>query len=269
MLKTVVGGLPLYRFEELGNAPRLVHAVSTRVGGASTSEWATLNLGLHVGDEPNTVLTNRRAVFAALELPLDRAVCPAQVHGGRVAIVGEETAGKGAHERESALPCLDGLVTTVPNLPLMAFFADCAPVLAYDAAHGVLGLGHAGWRGLAANLPGALVAAMVEAGADAASLRVGVGPSIGPCCYEVGSDVLKLLDAPSGGLVGATRRVGDATFVDLELVCRRELEQAGVSPLHIETSGLCTACRTEEFYSHRAEHGHTGRFGVVAALRRE
>ncbi len=169
---------------------------------------------------------------------------------------------------------VDGLITAEPGCGLTMNYADCAPILLYDPVREAIGLGHAGWKGVVNDLPGAMVRAMERAyGSDPAELIAGVGPSIGSCCYEVGEPVISavtsafddpaslLLSAPPGehGQIAPSSR-----HFDLPEANRRRLAAAGVQ--HIEMSNLCTACLTDLFFSHRAEKGRTGRFGAMLVL---
>jgi YfiH family protein len=147
----------------------------------------------------------------------------------------------------------------------MLRFADCVPLVFYDGRRRVIGLAHSGWRGLPAGVVPATIGRMVEAfGCDPADIWAGVGPSIGPCCYEVGSEVVKQV-----AVVGDSRqlfhRVDGRLHLDLWTAVESQLIEAGVG--QIEMAQMCTSCDTEDWFSHRAERGRTGRFGVVIGLR--
>jgi YfiH family protein len=153
------------------------------------------------------------------------------------------------------------------GVALLLTFADCVPILVHDPVRQVVGLGHAGWRGTIAGVGRTLVDAMVDRyGSRVADLRVGIGPSIGPCCYEVGADVAALfrgrwtdLDVVCG--------VDGRQRVDLWLANRLDLRGAGVRDGNITTSQICTACQVDDYFSHRQQHGGAGRFAAVMALR--
>jgi YfiH family protein len=147
----------------------------------------------------------------------------------------------------------------------MLRFADCVPILFYDQRRQAIGLAHAGWRGIPAEIIPATVATMTEAfGSRPADIWAGVGPSIGPCCYEVGPEVVQEVSAVMNGQ-RPFRTVDDGTHLDLWAAVRSQLLTAGVTK--IEISELCTACHNEDWFSHRAEKGRTGRFGVVIGLK--
>jgi hypothetical protein len=258
MIREHLDGVILYRFAGLRGAEGLVHAVLTRIGGVSQAPYATLNLGHTVGDDLAAVGENHRRALGPLGLEPGEVVSPYQVHGARVGVVAH------AH-RGTVQPATDALATGVPAVPLLMRFADCAPVLFFDSVRRVVGMAHAGWRGVAGGAIGATVRAMAEQlGSQPADLWAGVGPTIGPCCYAVGREVVAAVQAACPPGADVVRRVDGATHLDLPAAVQAQLRAAGVE--RVEDAGLCTACRVDEFFSHRAEHGRTGRFGVVLGL---
>jgi len=235
--------------------------VTTRQGGVSRGPFATLNLSFAVPDDPEAVAENRRRVLAALGLGPERLVGAEQVHGVSVAVVGPTDAGR------APIPATDGLVTAAAGLFLFVQVADCYPVVVFDARQRVVGLAHCGWRGTLRGLPAKLVQTMVRVlGSRPADLWAVIGPGIGPCCYEVGPDVAGAarlrLPHPQEALTARENR----TFLDLPAAIDQWLKAAGLVPDRIASCGLCTACRTDIFYSHRAECGLTGRFWAVAGF---
>jgi YfiH family protein len=251
-------GIVHYQFEALSTIPGLVHAVFTRLGGVSEPPYATLNLGHSVGDAPSAVEENQRRALAAVGLAAGIQVSPYQVHSARVEVVHASDSG-------AVLPATDGLVTRERGLPLLLRFADCASLFLYDAERQAIGLAHVGRRGLTAGTVQAAVARMTQQlGSKPARLWAGVGPAIGPCCYEVGPEEASKIElaCPPGSKV--TRRDGSHTYVDLPGAVEAQLRAAGVG--HVENARLCTACHVDEFFSHRAEQGRTGRFGAVIGL---
>ena len=184
-----IDGVGFFELDAALSAPNLVCAFSTRVGGVSQGPFASLNLGMHVGDDSQTVLINRQRLSHALGISLDEWVTAEQVHGGAVAVVTDSHRGRGAFSKELAVPGVDGLVTNTPGTWLVCFYADCVPMVFWDIAKGVVGIAHAGWRGALTNIGGAVVRAMQERfGSPVGEIRALIGPAIGPCCYEVGED---------------------------------------------------------------------------------
>jgi hypothetical protein len=258
MIRDHTHGIVLYRFEGLSGAERLTHAVLTRIGGVSQPPYATLNLGHTVGDDLAAVHENHRRALGALGLEPAGVVSPCQVHGARVGVVGRAHLG-------TVQPATDALITAVPAVPLLMRFADCTPVLLFDPLQRVVGMAHAGWRGVAAGTVAATVRTMIDRlGCAPAHLWAGIGPTIRPCCYAVGPQVVAAVEAACPPDAEVVRRVDGRTYLDLPAAVQAQLHAAGVE--QVEDAGLCTACRVDEFFSHRAEHGRTGRFGVVMGL---
>ena len=238
--------------------------VTTRHGGVSEGPYASLNLGLHVGDDDEAVIENRRRVAACAEVGLDDLVFMDQVHGTRVAVVGDAERGRGAQVIEHALTGTDAVVTTTAGLRLCVMVADCAPVVLVDQDAGVLGLAHAGWRGLVAGVLPATVRAMVGLGAQIERLRCVIGPSIDLERFEVGEDVaeqFRTLFGPSSSRVIHER--SPRPHIDLSEACVLSLEAVGVRASEITAS----AVRTDDvrLFSDRSARP-CGRFGVVAWL---
>jgi YfiH family protein len=188
-----------------------------------------------------------------------------------------------AADRGRAFDDTDALVTSTPDTPLVILTADCAAVLLWDPARNAVGIAHAGWRGTVARVVAATVARMrASFGSNPRDLLAAIGPSIGPCCYEVGAEVIdavvaafpgdagELLQHPDMASAGSFRASvnEDRRHFDLWRANERVLVEAGVAEANIEVAGLCTSCRTDLFYSHRAERGNTGRFGAMVTIHR-
>ena len=259
-------GLAWYALTSYAGLP-VVHGAFTRLGGYSRPPFASLNVGRHVGDDPAAVEANHRAICAALGVDPAHVVSARQVHSDRVARVDGEgnDAGDGR-----PLDAADALITDVPGLLLMLRFADCVPVWLYDPEHHAIGLAHAGWRGTAQRIAAKTVQAMGAAyGSRPEELIAGLGPAIGPCCFEVGPDVIEAVGRALYGAmpdpeVSLGAIVPDARHLNLWEANAAQLRQEGVT--QIEVVDLCTSCHVDAFYSHRREKGRTGRFAVVAGL---
>ncbi|HVD86355.1 MAG TPA: polyphenol oxidase family protein [Solirubrobacterales bacterium] len=219
---------------ELGGGARA--AFSTRLGGVSSRPFDSLNLGILTDDDPEGVTENRRRLVAALGKEPGEVVFALQVHGTQLI----------DHRTGHRLPEADGHIVAEPGMAPLVFVADCLPI-ALRGPQGVA-MVHAGWRGLA----GGIVASAAEAvGATDAA----IGPGIGPCCYEVGEEVL-------GAFAGLGDGVAAGRMLDLPEVARRLLTEAGVE--RVESAGLCTSCEEELFFSHRRDQGRTGRQAGIA-----
>ncbi len=254
-----VSGLRYYQFESIP-ARRVLHGVFSRLGGVSQPPFDSLNLSMSVPDEPDAVIENRRRFYSVLNVDPATAVRTVQVHGARVAAVGP--ADVNVLQRAT-----DGLVTATPGLPLVMAFADCTPIMLYDPVRGAVGIAHAGWRGTVAGVCQAAVQQMVDSlGCRPADICAAIGPAIGPCCYEVGPEVVRAMGKALGTTDGLFRPGnGDRPHLDQGAANELALRRAGVE--QVEQAELCTACRVDEFYSHRAEAGRTGRFGAIIMLR--
>ena len=252
---------PFYTFAELDRHPELVHAVFTRRGGVSPAPWDSLNLGWVVGDDAARVEANYQRVAGALGAPREALTTTWQVHGNKIMLADATNAG-------TSLGKADGLITNTPGVPLLQRFADCTPILLYDPVQQAAGIAHAGWQGVVARTAEAAVQAMQQAfGCEPAHMVAAVGPAIGPCCYEVGPEVITAIrhsQSQPDALLRASERPGHA-YLDMWQANARQLQEAGVGTVAV--AQLCTACNTDIFFSHRGDHGKSGRFGAVIMLR--
>jgi len=223
-------------------------AFTTRLGGVSEPPFDSLNLGVLTDDDERAVRENRRRLAAALGIDPSQVPIGLQVHGGEVIRHERPQSPSPFAEPGSPLPEADGHVVTAPGLTPLVFVADCLPI----ALLGPRGLAllHCGWRPLAA---GIIAKGSVMTGATEAA----IGPGIGPCCYEVGDEVLAAFEGLGEG-------VADGRMLDLAEVARRLLAAAGVDK--VESAGLCTSCESELFFSHRRDAGKTGRQAGLAWL---
>lgn len=274
MIEREKNGVHYFVFDALAANADVDAIVTTRHGGESTGAFATLNLGGRTGDDPGVVKRNRARVASIVGAAPAWLTFGRQVHGARVAVVGNT-------ERGSVFDDTDALVTNAALVPLVILTADCAAIFFFDPVRRAVGIAHAGWRGTVARVAARTVEAMRDAfGTQAHDLVAGIGPSIGPCCYEVGSDVIdavaaafpdhadELLVEPDMASAGSFRASvnEDKKHFDLWRANEIVLREAGLREEHVETSRLCTSCRTDLFYSHRAEKGITGRFGGIVML---
>jgi YfiH family protein len=245
--------------EELGASV----AVTTRDGGVSTGPYRSLNLGLHVGDDPGSVVENRRRAAGSFGARLDEVVFAEQVHGAAVAVVGNDDRGRGTTSLEGAVEATDALVTATPGLTLAILVADCVPIALLDPEARVLAAVHAGWRGTAAGAAEAALRAMCALGARPERTVAFLGPAVHPDRYQVGDEVTRAL-APDGTDPGVARPDGPGRWlIDLGAVNRRRLVAAGLDPDRIVDAGASTA--DAEYFSDRAARP-CGRFALLARL---
>lgn len=253
------GDLRYFTFEHL-NLPGLVHGVFTRHGGVSAKPWASLNMGGYLGDPLENTYRNRVLAFQSLGRDPESVFDVWQVHSADV-ICTDTPRPRGAEHQKA-----DAILTDNPKITLFMRFADCVPILFYDPVQRVTGIAHAGWQGTVKRVVSATVDRMIrQYGSSPADIRAGIGPSIAAHHYEVGPEVVQRVRETFGGEADAfLPSFNGSTHFDLWAANRFLLEQSGVE--QIEISGLCTACHTDDWYSHRAEKGLTGRFGALIAL---
>jgi YfiH family protein len=251
-------GIRYYRFDIFPAAVK--QAVFTRQGGVSPAPWESLNVGGTVGDDAARVKENRVRSFSALERRLDSSYDVWQVHSADAAFA-ESPRGQGDDYKKA-----DIIFTDRPEVTLYMRFADCVPILLYDPVRAVVGLAHAGWLGTVREAAAAAVRAMTKHyGSRPADILAAIGPSIGPDHYEVGPEVVAQMQQTFGqtGRNLVETRSGK-TYLDLWAANRAQLEASGVQ--RIEVARVCTACHLDDWFSHRAEKGRTGRFGALMAL---
>ena len=262
-------GLVYFAAESLSAQKGFVHGFSTRLGGVSTGHLASLNLrgSAPSGDSREHVEENYRRLCRALDLPAERMVLSHQVHTDQVRLVTEADAGKG-------LWCprdydADALITNVPGLPLAVFSADCIVILLFDPVGRAMGAVHSGWRGTALGILRKTVEEMNRAfGTEPGNLLAAIGPGIGTCCFETHDDVPQAMRQALGDAADAfIAPRGEKWTVDLKGINRLWLERTGVPSGRIEISPLCTACRTDLFWSHRRMGNARGVQCAVGALR--
>ena len=233
--------------QELQATGMITAGISLRNGGVSQVPYASLNLAEHVGDDASAVATNRKILFHEVGLN-DLRYCR-QVHGNCVVDV-DNTAGASVE----APPEADALISARRGVALGIFTADCVPIFICDVATPAIGIAHAGWRGTFAQVAvNALTQMKASFGTVATNCRVHLGPSIQKCCYTVSTELLTQFSQRFGNTVR------NGANLNLQAANVHQLIEAGLPAATISVCPLCTACRTDLFFSHRAEKGGTGR----------
>ncbi|MDP2212006.1 MAG: peptidoglycan editing factor PgeF [Candidatus Aquicultor sp.] len=254
----------LYTSKALRAERGILVAFTTREGGYSRTPYDSLNLALHVGDDHAVVIQNREALCVLLGLDASRMTCAEQVHENKVAVVNESIAGSGAVSLGGAVRGADALVTNLEAVPLALFFADCVPVVIVEPRHRIIGMAHAGWRGVHADIVENTINRMVEDRAvEPADMIAFIGPSIGGCCYRVGEDLIKKF---AEKFSDKEHRLHGGKL-DLPALVYYQLEKAGIERARIfSCEDSCTSCRNELFFSYRGDGGVTGRQAAIAAV---
>jgi YfiH family protein len=284
--------IDVLRADSLAGVPWLVHGFSTRAGGFSKAYGGrTLNLGFTASDSRAAVERNRQAFASAVVAKTKKKtaswpiVTARQIHSDLIhhvaAIAKQPLAG-------------DGLVTSTPGILLAVLTADCLPIILVDTKRHAVGVFHAGWRGTVKRIVEKGVGEMRRYfGSRPADLKAVIGPGIRNCCYQVGPEVRDAFESQfsyASGLFRHTKETDEIhekypllfltsrapghselpqqIFLDLAEANRRQLLDAGVLKKNISEIALCTACRTDILFSHRAEHGVTGRMMAAAGIRK-
>ncbi len=246
----------------------VIAGFSTRGGGVSENCFASLNMGLHVGDNPEQVITNREKYLRLFNLDLHDAVCCQQIHGTRVVRAGAGDRGKGAYSTHDWLAGCDAMITNTPQVLLMTFYADCIPVFFFDPSHRAVGLAHSGWKGTMGRIVVNSLDAMTrEFGTLPECVQVLIGPGIAKCCFEIQSDLAQRVkkEFPEFNDIINYSPGGIPTW-DLHETNRQLLIGSGVSAENITVANLCTSCREEWFYSYRRDRGQTGRMAALMGI---
>lgn len=237
-----------------------MHGISTK----SQKYPYDFSLALHTGENPQEI-TNNRARFARTLLghaSFDFIVAN-QTHSNTVHIV-ESNNTRGWQSQNDAIEACDALITQQKNVMLTILTADCVPILLYDTKKEVVAAVHAGWRGTLKQISAKTVQCMIENFAcHPDDIIAGIAPAIGACCYEVGKEVAEHFFDTPGCLVPK----GDKYMLDLPYLNQQQLLNTGLKESHIQMSGLCTACHTEQFFSYRKEEGCTGRFMSMIGMK--
>ncbi|GAB4538093.1 MAG: peptidoglycan editing factor PgeF [Anaerolineales bacterium] len=235
-------------------------AIFTRRGGVSPAPWNSLNTGGSVGDDPARVAQNREKIFHAMARRADSIHDVWLVHGTDIIHASAPL------PLAAPAPRADILFTDNPAVTLFMRFGDCVPILLHDPHKRVIGIAHGGWQGTLRGVAAAAIAGMVsQYGSHPSDVLAGVGPSIGIDHYQVGEEVASQFAEkyPQHAEQIMQRRNG-GVYLDLWKANELQLRAAGVE--QVQVSGLCTACHLEDWFSHRAEKGKTGRFAALMAL---
>jgi YfiH family protein len=258
----ILNDLIYYRIRAFDAYPELAQAIFTRQGGISRWPFDSLNLGPSVGDDPQRVSQNFYRACRVVGTTPEQTVACHLTHSADVMVVDHSN-------RQTVMGSGDGLITGTRGVYLAMRFGDCTPLIFFDPVQGAVGVAHAGWRGTMKNVAGATVQAMVgQLGCRPENIVAVIGPAIGPCCYEVGPDVMAEAERAfrePGTLFSRHNGRADRVYFDMWEANRRQLATCGVA--QIIQPEICTACRTDLFFSHRAEKGRTGRFGVIVGLK--
>ena len=265
------GGVPYLSFKALEDTGMVINGFSTRLGGASKGRFATMNFSYSRKDDPADVLENFTRMADALGVERDRMVVSYQTHTTNVRRVTREDEGKGVI-RERDYRDVDGLITDVPGITLVTFYADCVPLYLVDPVHHAIGLSHSGWRGTVRRMGQVTMDAMKEAfGTRPEDVTACIGPSICRDCFEVGEEVAEAFaDAFDPKYRDALYRANEkpGTY-QLDLWKANEIifQEAGVPKEQIHTTNICTMCNSDYLFSHRRVGEERGNLAAFLSIR--
>ena len=237
------------------------HCFTTRYGGVSTDNLSSMNIGTRRNDKWENVLKNYEILGSALGFAPEKLALTKQTHTDIVRLVTEKDWGTGLFKPDFD-PC-DGLVTNTPGTALVAFTADCTPILLWDKVTGAVGAVHAGWRGTASQIGAKAVRKMTEAfGCDPQNICAAIGPNIGKCCFQTDADVPgAMLESFGEEAQQHIRQAGNKYYANLKALNALALKRAGVS--QIDISRDCTMCNPEKYWSARVHGDSRGAQGAI------
>ena len=262
--ENVVNGVPYLSYPLLEETGAVKHGFSTKLGGVSTGSCATMNISTTRGDDPEAVAENRRRIGAAIGVRPEDMTYTHQTHTTNVAVVRAEDRGRRFLET-------DGLVTNVPGICLVTFYADCVPLFLVDPEKKAIGLSHSGWRGTVGKMGKVTVQAMMrEYGSRPEDIVAAIGPSICQDCYEVSEDVIDRFRDSFNEAVWPKlfyRKENGKYQLDLWRANEEVFLEAGIRRENLAVTNLCTHCNQEVLFSHRATGEKRGNLSAFLALK--
>ncbi len=260
----IVDGVPVLKYPLLAELNMVNHGFSTKLGGVSTGHCASMNISTSRGDDPNAVEENRRRIAKAIGVRPEDMVYTQQTHTTNVAIVTEQDRGR-------ILPETDGMITNVPDVCLVTFYADCVPLYFVDPVKKVISLSHSGWRGTVNKMANVTIQKMKEAfGCNPEDIYAAVGPSICQDCYEVSEDVIEqfkknykseywqdlFYQKENGKYQLNLWKANEYNFLD-----------SGIKKEHIAVTNVCTCCNPDVLFSHRITGFNRGNLSAFLSLK--
>ena len=263
---------PFLEYPLLADTGVVRHGFSTRLGGVSEGCYSSLNLSFTRGDSEDAVRENYRRIAAAIGVKCENMVFSQQTHTINVRVVTEQERGMG-FTRPVEYTDVDGLVTNVPDICLVTFYADCVPLYFVDPVKRVIGLSHSGWRGTVGKIGKETVRMMRQQfGSNPADILAAIGPSICMDCYEVSEDVILKFRENFAGVYWKDlfyKKENGKYQLDLWKANEIVFTEAGILPEHMAVTNVCTHCNSNLLYSHRAMGDKRGNLAAFLALRAE
>ncbi|MBN2618731.1 MAG: peptidoglycan editing factor PgeF [Spirochaetales bacterium] len=229
--------------------------ITNRNGGFSNGQYSSFNLATHTGDNPDIVDKNRRLLCSLLNVDFDKYIYATQVHGSKIAKVNNDN-------YLNNFEC-DGFITNEAGLLLNIYVADCVPIIIYDKENNVGAVLHCGWKGTFEKIIyNAVQILKKDYNSDSTNLLMGIGPSIGECCYNVSEELYKNFNP----LTGEGHVKNNKYYLNLKEINKNQAISVGILEENIEIMDICTYCDNKNFYSHRKEGEPTGRFSLFFSI---
>lgn len=258
--------VPFFTFPPLSNLSYIIHGFSSKLGGVSEGYFSSMNLGFNRGDKEENVTSNYKLIADSMGIPYNQITASDQIHETKIRRITKEDMGKGI-VRKKDYSGIDGLITNVPNIPLVTYYADCVPLYLIDRKNRAIGLSHSGWRGTVKRMGRETIKRMEEEfGTKVEDLIVEIGPSICKDCYEVSHDVYeefeKVFSLEQMELL-FIKKENKKYQLDLWEANRQIFIEEGVNTENIHCSQICTCCNSDIMFSHRV---HGTERGTLAAF---
>ena len=260
MCITKIGRVSLYQSDVLSQFKSLVHGFTTREGGVSTGEYASLSLSPRRGDALECVHKNEEILCESLGLDVRRLSSTRQEHTDNIEVIGKENIGIGIYRDWGK--GVDAVITQEKNVPILCYSADCVPIVMYASDIEAIAAIHSGWKGTAMKIAEKTLQQLIKLGANPGNIYAAIGPCIGKCCYEVSEDVALKFDCEYYSAVGNEKYMLDLGAVNFSLI-----RNCGVRKENISLSGICTKCNNELFFSHRGQGGTSGTLGGIICMK--
>ena len=260
MCITEIGAVAVEKSNVLSVFENLVHGFTTRKGGVSKGEYESLSMSPWRGDDIECVHKNEEILCKSMNVPLENLTATKQEHTDVVEIIDEPHVGYGI--KESWGKGVDGCITTLKNVPLLCYSADCVPVLIYASDIEAIAAVHAGWRGTEKGIVKKTIEKIISLGAESKNIYVAIGPCIHKCCYEVGGDVAGNFSEKYYDSIPNGKYMLDLSAVNYDYAVNCDVPKENIS-----ISAYCTKCNNELFFSHRGQNGKSGTLAGIICMR--
>lgn len=267
-IKNADKDLVYYTIEAFEKTGLVKHGFSTRLGGVSSGNLESLNLGVKKKDTRENILNNYDIFTKSLGIAMEDLVLTHQVHKDNIMEVDEGDRGKGLI-RETDIKDTDGFITNKREVALVTFYADCVPLFFLDPVNKAIGLTHSGWKGTVSKIGQKTLEKMIKTyGTDPKDVLIGIGPSIGKCCFEVGGEVIEEVKKNFKNAKDYFYKKDNEKFMlDLWAINRDKFLEMDVLEENITVSNICTKCNKDIFFSHRGDNGKTGSLAAIIELK--